>query len=94
MSSSAADATRPEPTQWQLDPIFSAHVKLLSAQLALMPDAVADGSVAWLSNHPVRYVDIMGIVINVVRVVRVVMLPVPAMCRAISPSACLSRTTS
>ena len=94
MSSSAADATRPEPTQWQLDPIFSAHVKLLSAQLALMPDAVADGSVAWLSNHPVRYVDIMGIVINVVRVVRVVMLPVQAMRRATSPSACLSRTMS
>ena len=48
---------------WALDPVFAAHVKLIGAQLSRLPDAVSDGSVLLLGGHPIRYVDVVGIVI-------------------------------
>jgi hypothetical protein len=56
---------RPDSRYWGLDPLFSAHVKLLGTHLALLPNAAPAGDVVWLSNHPIRFVDVMGIVISV-----------------------------
>ena len=72
-STSASEATagascecRLERELWALDPLFSVPVKIVAAQLAALPDATANGTVCWLGpNHPVRSVDVVGVVISV-----------------------------
>jgi hypothetical protein len=58
---------RPEPRFWALDPLFSAHVKLLGSQLAALPAATEapEGDVVWLLNHPIRYLDAVGVCVSV-----------------------------
>ena len=53
----------PAMKYWALDPLFCAHVKLLAAHLSVLraADQAPDGDVVWLSNHPIRYVDIVGV---------------------------------
>ena len=57
----------PAMKYWALDPLFCAHVKLLAAHLSVLraADQAPDGDVVWLSNHPIRYVDIVGVCISV-----------------------------
>ena len=58
---------RPAMRVWALDPLFSAHVKLLGSQLAALPAATQapDGDVAWLLNHPIRHVEVAGVCVSV-----------------------------
>ena len=47
---------------WGCDPVFKSSVKVLAAHLARLP--WAEGDACWLGNHPVRDVDIVGVVIE------------------------------
>jgi hypothetical protein len=60
----APAVARPDEIHWGLDPLFSAHVKVLACHLAALPDASPLGDAAWLSNHPIRYVDVLGVIIS------------------------------
>ena len=60
-------AHRPAAKYWPLDPLFSAHVKLISSQLSALPAAeeAPDGSVVWLCNHPIQHVDLVGVCVSI-----------------------------
>lgn len=59
----APEQQRPPPELWGCDPVWSSSVRLLAVHLARLPWA-AQGDVCWLGNHPVRSVEIVGIVVE------------------------------
>ena len=59
----APEAWRPPVEFWGCDPVWRSSVKILAAHLARLPWA-AEGDVCWLNNHPIRDVDIVGIVVG------------------------------
>ncbi|KAL1525883.1 hypothetical protein AB1Y20_020711 [Prymnesium parvum] len=60
-----SDEDRPPPHLWGLSTLASADVKLLAAHLERLADASPNGDWLWLFNHPIRTVDVMGLVISV-----------------------------
>jgi hypothetical protein len=63
MSLVAPEAWRPPVEFWGCDPVWRSSVKILAAHLDRLPWA-AEGDVCWLNNHPIRDVDIVGIVVG------------------------------
>ena len=63
----AEAAIRPEAQYWTHDPLFSAPVVLCAQHLNALPaaEAAPNGDVCWLNNHPIRYVDVAGLIIGV-----------------------------
>ena len=59
----APEAWRPPVEFWGCDPVWRSSVKILAAHLARLPWA-AEGDVCWLNNHPIRDLDIVGIVVG------------------------------
>ena len=59
----APEAWRPPVEFWGCDPVWRSSVKILAVHLARLPWA-AEGDVCWLNNHPIRDVDIVGIVVG------------------------------
>lgn len=59
----APERQRPSPALWGCDSIWSSSVRLLATHLARLPWAV-QGDVCWLGNHPVRSVEIVGVVVG------------------------------
>ena len=61
----ARPGERPAKLYWGLDPLFDAHVELMSRQLTALRDATHNGDVVWLGNHAVRHVSMCGVVVSV-----------------------------
>lgn len=61
----AHPSEHPARVYWGVDPLFDAHVELTAKQLAVLPDASANGDVLWLGNHPIRHVSVCGLVSRV-----------------------------
>ena len=59
----APEAWRPPVEFWGCDPVWRSSVKILTVHLARLPWA-AEGDVCWLNNHPIRDLDIVGIVVG------------------------------
>lgn len=58
---------RPPPEYWNLDPVYSAHVKVLAAHLHQLEEAdpqTGRGKALWLGNHPIRRLDVVGVVVE------------------------------
>ena len=60
----APEAWRPPVEFWGCDPVWRSSVKILAAHLARLPWAEEGGGVCWLNNHPIRDLDMVGIVVG------------------------------
>ena len=63
MAASTALA-RPSTKYWPLDPLYSTPVVILAEHLSALPDAEDSPDVCWLINHPVRFVDVAGLIVS------------------------------
>ena len=64
MSLVVPEAWRPPVEYWGCDPVWRSSVKILAVHLARLPWADDGSDVCWLNNHPIRDLDIVGIVVG------------------------------